>query len=377
MAVLDPVRRETSIRYKIRFDRPDAYYAAQELNAVDEVTKVRHSKRNILSIELPSNLQDDTFQLKEIKKQFENLQRDYHAIISEEYQYDLDFQMSELFGRVEPDNPDNPSLEDVLTLIGAREAWNSSTGAGIAIAVIDTGVNGNRPEFPATKRVGEWAPEGKDPWIDSTGHGTMTACIAAATNEEGGTFRGVAPDANLISCKTAMFEVELIAIYDYLADLAQQRGMRIVAINSYGKNVGHSPIEADNDDLSLALQDAIDAGVIFVFSAGNNHRAAGGDPFQCHPNSIWLHKCSSDVITVGACQLNGEMWDYSSRGPGQHYGQPNTNRKPDVVAPTPQGGRILWGDSIVTMPPGWGTSGACPQVGGLAALLLVQLGESN
>jgi serine protease AprX len=63
------------------------------------------------------------------------------------------------------------------------------------------------------------------------------------------------------------------------------------------------------------------------------------------------------------------MWHYSSRGPGQHFGDPNTSPKPDVTAPTPKNGKVVYGASIRTFPTGWGTSGACPQAAGLAALL--------
>ena len=37
--------------------------------------------------------------------------------------------------------------------------------------------------------------------------------------------------------------------------------------------------------------------------------------------------------------------------------------------PRPQNGRIVFGDDIRTLPFGWGTSGAAPQVAGLAALI--------
>jgi serine protease AprX len=64
------------------------------------------------------------------------------------------------------------------------------------------------------------------------------------------------------------------------------------------------------------------------------------------------------------------MWYYSSRGPGQYYAQPDTEQKPDVTAPTPRNGLIVYGDSMRVLPNGWGTSGACPQISGLAALML-------
>ena len=43
-----------------------------------------------------------------------------------------------------------------------------------------------------------------------------------------------------------------------------------------------------------------------------------------------------------------------------------------MTAPTPENGRIVFGNDIVTLPNGWGTSGACPQIAGLSALLLAK-----
>jgi serine protease AprX len=368
--LMPPAKTEAAMRYKVRFGDPRAYNAAQSINAVDHFTQVKNSKRNILSIELPANLQNSSL-LSEISKQFEELENYYGAIISEEYRFDLDFQVSDVIDNIQPDDPTAPSLQEVLKVIKAEEAWQLTKGEGVSIAVIDTGIDGSRPEFPSFKRAGHWEPEGHQPWTDWKGHGTMVACIAAATNANGGEFCGVAPNAGLIACKTLFYEVELISIYDYLADLART-GMPIVAINSYGNSSGKAPVGPQDNDINLAMEDAIDAGVVFVFSAGNNHVAAGGNPESCEPNSIWLHKCRSNLMTVGACNLNREMWYYSSRGPGQYFGQQDMNRKPDVIAPTPEGGRILYGERIGILPNGWGTSGACPQVGGLAALLLAR-----
>ena len=73
-------------------------------------------------------------------------------------------------------------------------------------------------------------------------------------------------------------------------------------------------------------------------------------------------------MTVGNCRLDDSMWPESSRGPGELFGQGGAGSKPDVVAPTPKGGHVLWGPAICKIDQ-WGTSGACPQVAGLAALL--------
>jgi serine protease AprX len=234
---------------------------------------------------------------------------------------------------------------------------------------VDTGIAGTRPEFPSVKRLGQWSPAGQDAWTDDHGHGTMCACIATATSAAGGEFDGVAPDASLISCRTEFLDSELTTIYDFLGDFAEQNGVPVVASNSWGYKSGEPP-PARDDDFPSALEDALQRGVIAVFSAGNYHQLAGGAPDRCDPTSIWEHKCRADVMTVANSVPDGSMWPTSSRGPGQLHGEPGSAHKPDVNAPTPAYGRVLWGTSVRSLPEGWGTSGACPQVAGLVALAL-------
>jgi serine protease AprX len=359
-------------RYKVRFNGAESYNAAQAFETVNTTIRVRNEKRYFISIDLPPALQGITAMENTLDTQLSSFEKYYGAEVVEDYQYDMD-ESSEIFdvAHFSSEDPNDPSLDDVLTMIEAREAWQSSTGRNITIAVVDTGIDGSRPEFPTSKRVGSWQPEGDTPWTDWKGHGTMCACIAAGTSTAGGVFQGVAPDAGIIACKTHFYETELTAIYDYLTDLANQ-GMIIVATNSFGMVTGTPPSPPPDNDFISALEDAMAAGIKVFFSAGNNHKYAGGQPNECSPTSIWLHKCRSDVMSVATCKLDKTMWYYSSRGPGQHYGQANTNRKPDVTAPTPENGRIVYGGDIRTLPNGWGTSGACPQAAGLAALLLAK-----
>ena len=253
-------------------------------------------------------------------------------------------------------------------MIGADRAWQLSRGKDVVIAIVDTGVDASHPEFPASKRSGGWAVPGDDPWSDYQGHGTMCACIAAG---DGHRYKGVAPDAMVMACKTRFYDSELGAIYDALGSRAKD-GTQIVASNSFGRRVGAPPPDPADSDFLPALGDAIAAGVVVVFSAGNNHALAGGTPAGCSPTSIWLHKSRADIAAVATCDLDRAMWFYSSRGPGQHHGKPATNRKPDVTAPTPRNGKILYGAGESVLANGWGTSGACPQVAGLAALILAR-----
>lgn len=371
-------------RYKIRFPDRESYLAAQHLTTAAggtvrprsarefgrSLVQVRNDKRYYISVEPSAQLTEGAGD-RLLGQQLESFDRHLGAEIVEDFRYDLETDIFDpsVFG---PDDPNDPSLEDVLTLIDAREAWQESTGEGVAIAVVDTGVDGTRPEFPASKRIGQWQPLNDTPWTDYKGHGTMCAAIAAGTRAAGGAYDGVAPGASLIACKTGFYDSELAAIYDYLIGLAQTQNLNIVATNSFGIQTGTPPPVPDDSDFIPALDDAIAAGINVFFSAGNYHADAGGQPDSCEPTSIWLHKCRADVMAVATCDLDLRMWYYSSRGPGQHFGDANTNHKPDVTAPTPAHGRVVYGGSIRALPKGWGTSGACPQAAGLAALLLAK-----
>ena len=362
-----PAAPPLSDRVRLVFDDPRRLRRALFTEAPGFSPRVVSRRRNFIAVERPAGMVEDQFLdliARFAKRTGARLVRDFRYSLEERPPFSPTHTLGLTGG--EPGG----TLSDVLARIGADAVDDRIRGGGVSIAIVDTGVNGNRAEFPPVKRAGEWAPDGESAWTDEDGHGTMCATIATATATSGGAFRGVAPDARLIACRTWFYSSELADIYDTLADRAAA-GEVIVASNSFGIPEGKPPEEPEDHDLFKdALTGAIEAGVRVVFSAGNYHDLAGGVPDACGPNTVWLDKGRADVLTVAACDLDGAMWSYSSRGPGQFFGAPGTGRKPDVTAPTPRNGVILFGDETVIMPDGWGTSGAAPQVVGLLALLL-------
>jgi serine protease AprX len=277
-------------RYQIRFPETAAYFAARAAEAPARFRiGVASSRRAVLGVEVPSSVAGPSTALRNEATALEYFSREYGAQIMEDYQYTMDLtSVFEVESFLSPESA-QASLDDVVTMTRADQAWQLSTGENVVIAVVDTGINGSHPEFPLAKRAGSWQEPSDAPWTDWLGHGTMCAAIAAGTTAAGGRYNGIAPGARLIACKTRFFDTQLAAVYDYLSDLVESKGMKIVATNSYGIPVGAAPPPPEAIFLE-ALNDAINAGVSVVFSAGNYHELAGGQALACAPTTIWQYK---------------------------------------------------------------------------------------
>jgi serine protease AprX len=224
--------------------------------------------------------------------------------------------------------------------VGARRT--GLTGAGVGVAIIDTGVDAGLPDFQVSRtskrsRVVAAAvvnPEASDA-SDGHGHGTHVAGIVAGdghnrrhNDERRGRYVGIAPDARLISVKIADDEgraTTLDAIYglQFAVDHAERLGIDVVNL-SLASTVPESPA---TDPLAAAAEAAWLRGLVVVAAAGNGgddpdavHHAPGNDPY---------------VITVGASNDRGtpdadddRLAAWSSRGTTQ-----TGMAKPDVVAP--------------------------------------------
>ncbi|MEA2534553.1 MAG: serine protease, partial [Actinomycetota bacterium] len=95
-----------------------------------------------------------------------------------------------------------------LAQIGVASAWNSSTGAGISVGIVDTGVDLQHEDLAgqvlmSTNCIGANADPSKctGSGQDDNGHGTHVAGIVAALKDNGKGGAGVAPSAKLIVAK--------------------------------------------------------------------------------------------------------------------------------------------------------------------------------
>jgi serine protease AprX len=266
---------------------------------------------------------------------------------------------------------------DVMSQIRAPQAWTRTKGSGVTIGIVDTGIAGTMSEFPFARRSPQSYtfsfPDG--PWNDAGGHGSMCASAAAASMDAGGRYNGVAPESLIMSLRTTLQSTDIYKLYEHVI-ISKRAGHfpgPVVLSNSYGIYTCSPPSVLPQSHPYLQIvRDAVSEGIAVVFAAGNNHAQGlcGWDPNQCNPNSIWGVNSIDEVLSVGTVNWNEAMnvgeHANSSRGPGQWA---STTTKPDCVAPTY--GEIIWGSGYQHME-WWGTSGACPQVAGLCALIFSQ-----
>jgi serine protease AprX len=264
-------------------------------------------------------------------------------------------------------------------------------GAGVGIAVIDSGVTSWHDDLGSTRvvRFVDFVNFQSGAY-DDYGHGTHVAGILAGSGfDSDGRRRGIAPGASLLVEKVLDatgqgYISNVIAAIDYA--VANKDALRIRIINlSVSAGVYES---YTTDPLTLAARRAVEAGIVVVTAAGNLGRNAAGETqyggIGAPGNAPW-------VITVGASSHMGTVdrrddavAAFSSLGPvAIDFGA-----KPDLVAPgvgtesladaastlylTKPGAR-LWGTVPTASEPYLalsGTSMASPVVSGTIALML-------
>jgi subtilisin family serine protease len=245
--------------------------------------------------------------------------------------------------------------------IAAPAAWaRGLDGAGVTIAVLDTGIDATHPDLAGRLASGQDFT-GSGDIIDRAGHGTFVASVAAGTGAaSGGEYRGVAPAATLMVGKVlgpdgSGRESWVIAGMQWAAS----HGADVVSMSLGG------PVTQGDDPLSLSL-DALSEQyrTLFVVAAGNSSFSQPGTKDVTSPGS------ARDALTVGAVNGRDFLWSGSRNGlMGDGYVKPDITA-PGVTVTAARASGTGWGDSPYTSMTG--TSMATPHVAGAAALLLQQ-----
>lgn len=267
--------------------------------------------------------------------------------------------------------PPYPKEQWHLPLMGLPQAWSKTQGAGVTVAVVDTGVLLTHPDLQGNLLPGWNFVEGNATPNDTYGHGTHVAGLIAAS----GKVLGAAPQAKLLPVRVLNGEAGgssfvvaqgILWAAGLLNDSScTSSSWPSATCNPHKAQVINLSLGVDGSDSTLgaAVSQALKVGVVVVAAAGNS-----GGPLA-FPASM------AGVISVTAVAGPQALYQpfYASHGPGLElsaYGGDTTtdqdgNGVPDGILSTDRDaqGNPSYGLRM-------GTSMAAPLVSGLAALAL-------
>lgn len=242
-----------------------------------------------------------------------------------------------------------------LSDYGFQQAWKITKGAGVKVAIIDTGIDSTHPDLVGAVSMGvdvsslvEYSKQ--NPVSDFGYHGTMVASLLAGRgHDKNSGVIGVAPEAQIISI-AMRFDVDNPNTDEQIA-----KGVRY-AVDAGAKVINLSLTRNSKDWPALwdeAFQYAFDNDVVVVAAAGNR---AGGTEQVGAPATI------PGVLVVAGVDKNAQVSNQAStEGLTIGVAAPAT----DLVSAYPSGDYKIWS----------GTSGAAPIVSGLVALVRAKFPE--
>jgi subtilisin family serine protease len=244
--------------------------------------------------------------------------------------------------KVKPPKESEPPPEQYLPWgidrIDAELVWETSTGTGVKVAIIDTGIDLDHPDLKANIKDNVNIINSRKTGDDDHGHGTHVAGTVAAIDNEIGVV-GVAPQAELYAVK-ALDRKGSGFLSDVIAGLEWCIANDMQVVNM---SLGTSVEVQSLHDAVIAVNEA---GIIQVASAGNEYGGPVGYP-----------AAYDEVIAVSATDNTDTIADFSSVGPKVELAAPGVN-----IPSTWKGG------DYKTIS---GTSMAAPHVTGTIALVLV------
>ncbi|RCX08301.1 subtilase family protein [Anaerobacterium chartisolvens] len=220
--------------------------------------------------------------------------------------------------------------------INAPAFWSETTGRGIKVAVMDSGINFKHPDYGENIKNGFNAVTPGEPALDNFSHGSLIAGIIAACNNEIGIV-GVSPDVELYPVKV-LDKYGEGDIADIVKGIDWCIENKIQIINMSFAIPDNKPF------LEIAIKKALDEGIIIVASASNTYGGEVGYPASY-----------DKVISVTAVDEKYKIARNAPRGKID-FCAPGVN----VVSTSSNGGYEVYS----------GTSMAAPHVTGLIALIL-------
>lgn len=290
------------------------------------------------------------------------------ASVSEDYEVFMDVAVTAKGGKPQPPPPQPAQvLPTGVNRINAEQRANK--GAGIGVAVIDTGIDLSHPDLAANVINGTNCVRPRNSADDDNGHGTHVAGTIGALDNSIGVV-GVAPQAKLIAVKVLNSQgsgtwSSVICGIDWVTANTSTYNIKVANMSLGGG--GSAGTSCGSDALHQAICNSVQAGVTYVVAAGNE-----SDDVRNHVPAAY-----PEVIAVSAlADSNGLA---CGGGASTSYGADDTfasfsNYATQAIDSTRIIGapgvniRSTWkGDGYNTIS---GTSMATPHVAGAAALYL-------
>jgi subtilisin len=360
-------------------DDDGACAAVRELTAAEEVTSTRDTERGAAARNRPTLFAELGVAVADLSAQQlataradrrllgvepERVQRAIGGSLSEEYLRGFRDAAQFLHSRVDGAGAVTPTQfddSDKLTwgLQATGVADSPETGAGVTIAVLDTGLDLDHPDFAGRDIEARSFVEGQTAQ-DAQGHGTHvtgTACGALAPGT--GRRYGIAHEARILVGKVlgddgSGTDADILAAMSW----AIAAGARVISMS----------LGADVREVSTAYETAgrraLAAGTLVVAAAGNNARRGAGDP-----GFVGVPANSPSIMAVGAVDNALAIADFSAASTTVEGGQVDiAGPGVDVYSswPVPEGTNTISGTSMAT-----------PHVAGIAALWAQRSGATG
>ncbi|WUI04089.1 type VII secretion-associated serine protease mycosin [Spirillospora sp. NBC_00431] len=251
-------------------------------------------------------------------------------------------------------NPDKalPAIKELpwaQRTLDPKSVWPHSTGKGVTVAVVDSGVDSEHPQLRdgAVLRGEDFHLQGDYPGdFDCASHGTAVASIIAARQAPGVGFAGLAPGARVLPVRVSDRDVGENRDAQRIDSKVLARGIWY-AVKSGAKVINLSLAgTARNHYIADAVRHARSKDVVVIAAAGNARQGESGPAYPAaYPG----------VIGVGALDQSGVLLSGSRTGAHVDLVAPGGN----VLAAVRAGGHRYWD----------GTSVAAAFVSGAATLV--------
>jgi type VII secretion-associated serine protease mycosin len=245
--------------------------------------------------------------------------------------------------------PPAAGRDPMIDRLGLPRVKDLSTGAGVTVAVVDSGVDSRHPKLAPAVIGGLDLAVVNDPRIftespgtpeDCQNHGTMIAGLIAARPLDDDRVVGVAPDAKIAA-------IRMVGTISDLPDQLIAQAIRDGADRGSVLNLSFA-LPVDRPAVKAAVQYALSKDVVVVAAAGNEQ--------QSQPGQTWYPAAYEGVLAVAAVDNNGAPIAQSNQGPWVGIAAPGS----DLTSTAAGGSRFLTQS---------GTSFATAIVSGVAALV--------